>query len=143
MLCWQRNANDTGFQQFIPDVRDRQHATLNGNLTLVNNNIIVKQGATFSGPGTLIVPNGSHVVGENLANIGTIVQMDARLRPGNSEGIGRVQLFDFQESSTSQLFVELTGTNLGQFDRLVATGDVRSSTGPRHRHRPALRARTR
>ena len=86
--------------------------TLNGNLRLVNNNIIIEQGATFSGAGALIVPDGSHMVAENLADIGVLLDMQGGFRPGNSEGIGRVDLFDYQQADTSELFVELTGTAL-------------------------------
>jgi hypothetical protein len=39
-------------------------------------------------------------------------------------GIGRVEFLDMQMSNTSELFVELIGTGLNQFDRLVASGDV-------------------
>lgn len=99
-------------------------STLNGNLQLKNNNIIVEAGATFSGAGALIVPDGSHIVGENLSNIGVLLQMQGAFRPGNSEGIGRVNLFDYQQESTGELFVELRGTALNAFDRLVASGDV-------------------
>jgi hypothetical protein len=98
--------------------------TLNANLQLQNNNIIIEQGATFSGPGALVIPDGSHVVGENQADIGVLLDMQGAFRPGNSEGLGRVNLFDYQQADTGELFVELTGTSLNAFDRLVADGDV-------------------
>jgi hypothetical protein len=50
--------------------------------------------------------------------------MQGAFRPGNSEGIGRVNLFDYQQGDTGELYVELTGTALNAFDRLVATGDI-------------------
>jgi hypothetical protein len=98
--------------------------TLNGNLRLENNNIIIEQGATFSGAGAMVIPDGSHMVAENLADIGVLLDMQGAFRPGNSEGIGRVNLFDYQQTSTSELFVEIKGTSLNAFDRLVASGDV-------------------
>lgn len=98
--------------------------TLNSDLQLLNNNIIIEDGATFSGGGALIIPDGSHVVGENLADIDVLLNMDGGFRPGNSEGIGRVNLFDYQQGNTGELFVELRGTGLNAFDRLVASGDV-------------------
>jgi hypothetical protein len=98
--------------------------TLNGNLQLLNNNIIIEQGATFSGPGALVVPDGSHVVGNNLANIGVLVDMQGAFRPGNFNGIGRVDLFDYQQGPGGELYVEMIGTALNAFDRLVASGDV-------------------
>jgi hypothetical protein len=98
--------------------------TLNGNLQLLNNNIIVEQGAAFSGAGALIVPDGSHLVGEPLANIGVLLDMQGAFRPGNDNGIGRVNLFDYQQRDAGELYVEITGTALNAFDRLVATGDI-------------------
>jgi hypothetical protein len=98
--------------------------TLNGNLKLVNNNINIKQGAVFTGAGAIIIPNGSHLVADNFASIGAYLQLEGAFRPGNFEGIGRVSLFDYLQTNTSELFVELKGTGLNQFDRLVADGDV-------------------
>ena len=72
--------------------------TLVADLRLENNNIIIEQGATFGGGGALVIPDGSHVVGENLANIGVLLDMQGAFRPGNSEGIGRVDLFDYQQA---------------------------------------------
>ena len=98
--------------------------TLGSNLHLVNNNINIEAGATFSGAGALIVLEGSHVAADNLADVGVLLDMQGAFRPGNSEGIGRVNLFDYQQGSTGELFVELRGTALNAFDRLVASGDV-------------------
>jgi hypothetical protein len=98
--------------------------TLNANLRLENNNINIEQGATFSGPGALVIQDGSHLVADNLADIGVLVDMQGAFRPGNFEGIGRVDLFDYQQVDTGELFVELRGTALNAFDRLVADGDV-------------------
>jgi hypothetical protein len=98
--------------------------TLNANLRLVNNNINIEAGATFSGAGALVVPDGSHMVADNLADIGVLLDMRGAFRPGNSEGIGRIDLLDYQQANTGELFVELRGTSLNAFDRLVAGGDV-------------------
>ena len=99
--------------------------TLDGNLTLKNNNINIDQGAVFNnGGGGLIIPDGSHIVADNLANIGVLLDMQGAFRPGNFNGIGRVDLFDYQQGNTGELYVELIGTSLNQFDRLVASGDV-------------------
>lgn len=98
--------------------------TLNGDLTLINNNINIEQGAVFSGPGALTIPDGSHMVADNQADIDVLLDMQGAFRPGNFNGIGRVELFDYQQSNTGELYVELTGTSLNQFDRLVASGDV-------------------
>src|SRR5690606_35045684 len=61
---------------------------------------------------------------DNLADIGVLLDMQGTFRPGNFDGIGRVNLFDYQQEETGELFVELTGTALNAFDRLVASGDV-------------------
>jgi fibronectin-binding autotransporter adhesin len=99
--------------------------TLNGNLTLENNNINIEAGAVFNnGGGALIIPDGSNVVADNLADIDVLLDMQGGFRPGNSEGIGRVDLFDYQQGNTGELFVEIKGTALNAFDRLVASGDV-------------------
>jgi len=98
--------------------------TLTGNLKTINNNINIQAGATFAGGGALIIPDGSHIVADNLANIGVLLDMQGAFRPGNFNGIGRVDLFDYQQGNTGELYVELTGTALNAFDRLVASGDV-------------------
>jgi hypothetical protein len=98
--------------------------TLNGDVTLLNNNINIEQGAVFSGGGALTIADGSHMVADNQADIGVLLDMQGAFRPGNFNGIGRVELLDMQMASTSELFVELIGTGLNQYDRLVADGDV-------------------
>jgi hypothetical protein len=98
--------------------------TLGGDLTLINNNINIEQGAVFSGAGALNIPDGSHMVADNQADIGVLLNMDGAFRPGNFNGIGRVDLLDYQQADTGELYVELVGTALNAFDRLVADGDV-------------------
>jgi hypothetical protein len=98
--------------------------TLNGNLRLENNNINVEDLANFSGTGALKVVNGSHMVIDDQADVGVLLEMYGALRPGNSEGIGVANLTNYQQFPTGQLFVELRGTSLNQFDRLAATGVV-------------------
>ena len=104
------------------DIETGSSTTLNANLRLQNNNIIINQGATFSGPGALIIPAGSHLVAENLADIGVLLDMQGAFRPGNSQGIARVDVFDFQTAPTSDLYIELFGTALNAYDRLVVDG---------------------
>lgn len=99
-------------------------STLNGNLRLINNNINIESGATFSGAGAMIIPDGSHVVLDNFADIDVVLENGGAARPGNFNGIGRVDLFDYQQTDTGELYVELIGTALNAFDRFVASGDV-------------------
>lgn len=99
--------------------------TLDGNLTLINNNINIEQGAVFNnGGGALKIPDGSHMVADNLADIDVLVEMNGAFRPGNFNGIGRVDMFDYQQGETGELYVEIIGTALNAFDRLVLSGDA-------------------
>lgn len=96
--------------------------TLTGNLRLENNNINIEAGATFSGAGALIIPDGSHFVGDNGASINVLVDNEGAFRPGNFEGIGTVTVKDYQQTNSGELFVELKGKLLNQFDRIATTG---------------------
>jgi hypothetical protein len=98
--------------------------TLNGDLDLVNNNINIEAGATFSGAGALIIPPTSHFVLDPNANANVLVINQGSFRPANSDGIGRVDFRDYQQTSTGVLFAEITGTNLNQFDRVVVNGSA-------------------
>lgn len=98
--------------------------TLNSNLRLVNNNTNIEAGTTFSGAGAVVIPDGSHLTADNTADIGVLLDMQGAFRPGGFDTIGRIELLDYQQSNTGELFVELTGTSLNQFDRLVIDGDT-------------------
>jgi hypothetical protein len=111
---------NNSFLTFRPD----SATELNGNLRLENNNIIIKAGAEFSGGGAVIIPDGSHLVADTQSEIGVLLYLQGALRPGNSEGIGRVEVFEFQETSTSEMYMEISGTLLNQFDRLIVDGDA-------------------
>lgn len=98
--------------------------SLAGDLQLLNNNIIIESGATFSGAGSLIVPEGSGMVIDTNSDVEVLLNMQGALRPSNSEGFGRIDLNDYQQSNTGELYVELAGKNLNQYDRLVVFGDA-------------------
>jgi hypothetical protein len=95
--------------------------TLNSNLVLQNNNIIIESGATFSGTGALIIDEPSHSVLENGANVNVLLVNEGAIRPGNSQGIGTATLKDYVQTSTGELFLELTGTLPNQYDRLLVS----------------------
>ena len=97
-------------------------STLSGNLRLVSNNATIAAGATFAGTGALIVDSNSHLVTAPNANINVLLDNRGTLRPGGFDTVGRVDLRDYQQSSTGKLVAELVGTGLNQFDRLVVNG---------------------
>lgn len=96
--------------------------TLSSNLRLENNNITVDAGAVFSGTGGLIVPPLSHMAPDANANMNVLLNMQGNLRIANFDGIGRVDVRDYQQSATGTLHIEITGTALNAFDRLVVNG---------------------
>jgi hypothetical protein len=104
------------------DIKSTSVVTLNGNLRLASNNGHIEAGATFSGAGAVIVPDGSHLVPEANANINALLVNEGAIRPSNFDGVGRVDLRDYQQTDSGELYVELTGTLLNQFDRLVISG---------------------
>ena len=83
--------------------------TLNGNLRLENNNINIEAGATFSGAGRSSFPTAATWWPTTWPTSASLLDMQGAFRPGNSEGIGRVDLFDYQQANTGELYVELTG----------------------------------
>ncbi len=96
--------------------------TLNGNLRLVSNNAIIRAGAAFSGTGALIVPDNSHLIADPNANINVLLDNQGAFRPSGFDTVGRVDLKDYQQAATGELFVELAGIGLNQFDRVVVNG---------------------
>jgi hypothetical protein len=104
------------------DIESTCAVTLNGNLRLVSNNAIIGSGATFSGSGALVVPAASNLVTNGNANVGVLLDLHGTLRPGGFDLMGRLDLPDYQQSSTATLFSEIAGTGLNQFDRLVING---------------------
>lgn len=96
--------------------------TLNGDLTVRNNNINIKAGATFSGTGALTVPDVSHAVLDGGSNVNVLFQMQGAFRPANFNGIGQVTVKDYQSAPTTELYVELIGTALNQYDRITVNG---------------------
>ncbi len=96
--------------------------TLAGNLVLENNNINIEAGATFSGSGALQIPDGSHFIVDNAAIVNVLVANSGVFRPSGFDAVGAVTLKDYQQANSGELFVEINGTLLNQYDRLSATG---------------------
>ncbi|MGL4512148.1 MAG: beta strand repeat-containing protein [Lacipirellulaceae bacterium] len=96
--------------------------TLNANLVLQNNNVIIDAGATFGGTGALVIDEPSFAVIDNGATVNVLVVNEGALRPGNSEGIGVATVKDYTQTATGELFSEIAGALPNQFDRIQATG---------------------
>lgn len=109
---------------FFLEFESTSVVTLDGDLRLVSNNAGIEAGATFSGPGALIVPDGSHLIVDGGATVDVLLDMQGTFRPAGFDTVGRIDLRDYQQSDTGMLIVELIGTSLNQFDRLVVDGDV-------------------
>jgi len=106
------------------DFESTSSTTLNGDLRLINNNTTIEAGATFSGTGALVIPDNSHLVADPGADVDILLDLQGTFRPAGFNTVGRVDLRDYQQSETGELIVELSGTSLNQFDRLVVDGDV-------------------
>jgi hypothetical protein len=104
------------------DFESTSSTTLNGNLRLESNNASVAAGATFSGSGALVVPDGSHLTLAANANVNVLLDNQGTIRPAGFDSVGRVDVKDYQQSSTGEWFMEITGTNLNQYDRVVVNG---------------------
>jgi hypothetical protein len=96
--------------------------TLNGNLQVLNNNINIETGATFAGPGALVIPDGSHMVMDAGSNANILLDLGGAFRPANFNGIGQVTVKDFQMAPTAELYMELIGTALNEYDRVTVNG---------------------
>jgi len=84
-------------------------------------NSVVLNGATFSGSGSLLNLAGRQL---NLAagsDVGVLVENEGILEIAAS-AVGRADLSDFQQSANGVIIVDLGGTGLNDFDRLVIDG---------------------
>ncbi|TWU29945.1 beta strand repeat-containing protein [Bythopirellula polymerisocia] len=98
--------------------------TLGQNLRLENNNIRINAGATFSGAGAIIITDSSHLIPDNSANINALLVNEGTIRVAGFDVVGAATVKDYQQMQSGELFVELTGTLLNQFDRLAVTGQA-------------------
>lgn len=95
--------------------------SLSGSLSLVTSNGVIRTATTFSGGGSLVIPSGSTVSPESGANIGVLTVNSGTLRPSGIS-TGRIDTLDFQQNASGSLSIQLAGTGLAQFDRLVING---------------------
>lgn len=104
------------------DFESTSTTTLNGDLQLVTNNGIIRAGATFSGTGALNIPSGSFAGADDAANVNVLIDNDGTFHVGALLDVGRVDVRDYQQSATGTLDVDLAGTGLNEFDRLLVSG---------------------
>lgn len=97
---------------------------LTGNLRLDSNNARINALATFTGAGALIIPDGSHLIPDNSASINTLLVNEGTIRIAGFDAVGAATVKDYQQMQSGELFVELTGTLLNEFDRLAVTGQA-------------------
>ncbi|MCP5533944.1 MAG: hypothetical protein H7A49_11700 [Akkermansiaceae bacterium] len=112
------NVEDNRFLIFQPG----STTTLNADLHLQNNNINIDAGATFSGAGALIIDQGSHLIIDANGDVDVLVDNRGTFRPAGFFTVGRTDVRDYQQSATGNLFCEIAGTALNQFDRVVVNG---------------------
>jgi hypothetical protein len=98
--------------------------TLEGNLQVMNNNVNVEAGASFTGNGALIISNNSNLIADAGADINVLVDNQGSFYPGGLLDVGQVNLKGYQQSQTGELVVELSGTGLNLMDRMVVDGNV-------------------
>lgn len=95
--------------------------TLNGDLELENINSVIAVGAAFNGGSELRNLNGSALTLLDGANVGVQVTNEGDLEIAGSAA-GRGDVLDFVQSATGRLYIDLLGTTIGDFDRLVTGG---------------------
>ncbi len=64
------------------------------------------------------------MIPDNSANINALLVNEGTIRVAGFDAVGAATVKDYQQSNTGELFVELTGTLLNQFDRLSVTGQA-------------------
>lgn len=95
--------------------------TLNADLELQNINSVVSVGAVFNGGGELRNVNGSALTLLDGADVGVQVTNDGDMEIAGAVA-GRADVADFVQSNAGVLNIDLLGTGIGDFDRLVTAG---------------------
>jgi hypothetical protein len=98
-------------------------ATLTGNLQLDNPLTQVTGTATFSGAGRLINLLGRQLSPDHNADLGVLVENRGTLSPG-ATGIARNDMLDYVQTAAGSLAINLNGTGIGNFDRLIVDGNA-------------------
>jgi autotransporter-associated beta strand protein len=96
--------------------------TLTGDLQLDNGLTVIEAGATFTGGGALINGADRTLRLVDGANVGALIENQGTIELGASPG--QVQGVDFQQDSSGTLEIELAGTGLNDFDRLILSGQA-------------------
>ncbi|WP_146590548.1 beta strand repeat-containing protein [Posidoniimonas polymericola] len=100
----------------------------NGSVTTLGNdlelhaNTQVNVGAVFNGGGDLRNVSGQVMTLVDGANLGVLLDNQGDLEIHTGASAGRADVNDFQQASTGQLLVDLFGTGIGDYDRLVTGG---------------------
>jgi len=85
---------------------------------------VIRAGATFAGPGDLIVMDGTSLAMEDGAVIGVDIVNAGDIGPGSSPGEATVS-GNFTQSASGRLVMEIGGTEPGrEYDRLTVDGDA-------------------
>ncbi len=95
------------------------NTTLSDDLVLGVTRTDVQSGATFTGGGDLI--NLNILALADGANVGVLIENQGILDIG-AVGTGRADAADFVQTATGQIAIDLGGTALSDFDRLVLSG---------------------
>ncbi len=113
------NVNSVSLIDSTSEFSNGSTNNLNDDLRIVGS-AFVQFGATFTGPGDLIIEPGSLLTNQDNATVATTVVNRGTVSPGTSPG--RLNVDEYVQDNSGELDVELEGTLLTQFDRIVSAG---------------------
>ena len=111
-------SSDGGIGSF--DFEATSTTTLTGVL-LLNSSATIQAGATFSGGGTLRNQATRTLSPASGADVNVLLDNRGLFAPAGTAQ-GRVDVKDYQQTSTGRIVEEIAGTGINQFDRLVVNG---------------------
>ncbi|MCX6878799.1 MAG: hypothetical protein NTW21_34055 [Verrucomicrobia bacterium] len=97
--------------------------TLTGNLLLDCPTTTIQTGAAFAGAGRLVNLPGRRLAPDNLASVNALVENRGTLTPGTTSA-ARNDVLDYMQTAAGTLAMDLNGTTLGNFDRLLVNGSA-------------------